>query len=255
MELKGAVALIAGGASGLGAAAARRFVEGGAQALILDKDAKRGAALAAELGEAARFAEADVTDEDAVKVAVDRAVSAFGALHVNVNCAGIAVALRTLSKNGAHPLDVFRQVIEVNLIGAFNVLRLCAAAMANNPPNADGERGVIINTASVAAFDGQIGQAAYAASKGGIVSMTLPIMRDLARDGIRVCAIAPGIFDTPLLSALPESVRETLPAQVPFPPRLGRPAEFAHLAQAIVENPMLNGEVIRLDGGMRMPGK
>ncbi|PJF25445.1 MAG: 3-hydroxyacyl-CoA dehydrogenase, partial [Phototrophicales bacterium] len=154
-----------------------------------------------------------------------------------------------------HPLDVFRRVIEVNLIGTFNVLRLCAAAIVNNTPNADGERGVIINTASVAAFDGQIGQAAYAASKGGIVSMTLPIMRDLARDGIRVCAIAPGIFDTPLLGALPESVRETLPAQVPFPPRLGRPTEFAQLAQAIVENPMLNGEVIRLDGGIRMPGK
>jgi NAD(P)-dependent dehydrogenase (short-subunit alcohol dehydrogenase family) len=255
MELKNAVALIAGGASGLGAAAARRFVEGGAKVLILDMDTDRGAALVAELGDAARFAEADVTDEDAVKAAVDLAVSAFGALHININCAGIGVALRTLSKNGAHPLDVFRQVIEINLIGTFNVLRLCAAAMANNTPNNDGERGVIINTASVAAFDGQIGQAAYAASKGGIVSMTLPIMRDLARDGIRVCAIAPGIFDAPLPGALPESVRETLPAQVPFPPRMGRPAEFAQLAQAMVENPMLNGEVIRLDGGMRMPEK
>ena len=255
MELRGAVALIAGGASGLGAAAVRRFAAGGAKVLILDKDADRGAALAAELGEAARFAQADVTDETGVKAAVDAALAAFGALHININCAGIGTALRTLGKNGAHPLDVFRQVIEINLIGTFNVLRLCAAAMANNAPNAEGERGVIINTASVAAFDGQIGQAAYAASKGGIVSMTLPIMRDLARDGIRVCAIAPGIFDTPLLRALPESVRETLPAHVPFPPRLGRPAEFAQLAQAIVENPMLNGEVIRLDGGMRMPEK
>jgi NAD(P)-dependent dehydrogenase (short-subunit alcohol dehydrogenase family) len=255
MELASTTALIAGGASGLGAACARRFVAAGAHVVIADKDADRGAALAAELGAKARFAEADVTDEASVGAAVELAVSAFGALHININCAGIGVALRTLSKNGVHPLDVFRTVIEINLIGTFNVLRLCAAAMATNAPNAEGERGVIINTASVAAYDGQIGQAAYAASKGGIVGMTLPVMRDLSRDGIRVCTIAPGIFDTPLMHALPEAARESLGTQVPFPPRLGRPAEYAQLAQAIIENPMLNGEVIRLDGGLRMPPK
>lgn len=252
MELRGSTALITGAASGLGAACARRFVEAGANVIILDRDEARAAQLADELGASARAVGADVTSEEQVAAAVRLAVETFGALHININCAGIGMALRTTSKNGPHPLDVFETVVRINLTGTFNVIRLAAQAMAANAPNPSGERGAIVNTASVAAFDGQIGQVAYAASKGGIVGMTLPLARDLARDGIRVCTIAPGIFDTPLLAALPEEARESLGKQVPFPPRLGMPEEFAHLAQAIVENPMLNGEVIRLDGGLRM---
>jgi NAD(P)-dependent dehydrogenase (short-subunit alcohol dehydrogenase family) len=255
LELKGITTLISGGASGLGAACARRFATQGANVVILDRDMDRAEELAQELGSTARAAEADVTSEEEVQAAVQLAVETFGGLHVAVNCAGIGMALRTTSKNGPHPLDVFETVIRINLLGTFNVIRLAAMAMARNEPNSGGERGVIINTASVAAFDGQIGQAAYSASKGGIVGMTLPIARDLARDGIRVVTIAPGIFDTPLLAGLPEPARESLSEQAPFPPRLGKPEEYAHMAQAVVENQMMNGETIRLDGGLRMSAK
>ncbi len=252
MELTAITALITGGASGLGAATASRFVDCGAKVVILDRDDERGNALAGQLGDRARFTIADVTNETEVLAAVDYARAAFGGLNVVVNCAGVGLATRTASSRGAHPLELFETVIRINLIGTFNVIRLAATAMSNNHANADGERGVIINTASVAAFEGQIGQAAYSASKGGIVGMTLPIARDLARNGIRVCAIAPGLFDTPLLGSLPEAVRESLGKQAPFPSRLGQPEEFARLAQQIVENPMLNGETIRLDGALRM---
>ena len=220
--------------------------------VILDRDEDGGRALADQLGESARFVAADVTDEHAVQAALDTVAAAFGAVNVVVNCAGVGLAMRTTSSRGPHPLELFETVIRINLVGTFNVIRLAATMMANNAPNVLGERGVIVNAASVAAFDGQIGQAAYSASKGGIVGMTLPIARDLARNGIRVCTIAPGIFDTPLLGGLPEAVRESLGGQVPFPQRLGLPDEFAQLAQQIVENPMLNGETIRLDGALRM---
>jgi len=252
VELSGHTFLISGGASGLGAATARRFVSSGAHVVIADLNATAGEGLVAELGEGARYEWADVTDEASVKAATDAAVQAFGGLHGAICCAGIGVAERTLGRNGPHPLASFVRVVTVNLVGTFNVIRLAAAAIAESSPNAEGERGVIVNTASVAAFDGQIGQAAYSASKGGIVGMTLPIARDLARAGIRVVTIAPGIFDTPLLAGLPEAARASLGQQVPFPPRLGRPDEYAALAQHIVENEMLNGEVIRLDGAIRM---
>lgn len=255
MQLANHVALITGGASGLGGACAERFAKAGAKVIIADRDSERGTAHAQSIGDNARFIKTDVTNEADVQNAIEAAVSQFGGLHILINCAGIGMAMKTISKQGPHPLDVFETVIKINLIGTFNCIRLAAQAMAAGEPNADGERGVIINTASVAAFDGQIGQAAYSASKGGIVGMTLPIARDLARDGIRVVTIAPGIFDTPLLAALPEPARISLGQQVPFPPRLGQPAEYAHLAQAIVENPMLNGEVIRLDGAIRMAPK
>ncbi len=251
MNMQSVTALISGGASGLGAGTATRFVEGGARVLIFDRD-ESGARLAADLGERARFVQGDVTSEADVHGALDLAVAEFGRLNALVNCAGIGLAMRTTGSRGPHPLDLFETVIRVNLIGTFNVVRLAAAQMAGNEPNDSGERGVIINTASVAAYDGQIGQVAYAASKGGIVGMTLPIARDLARYGIRVCTIAPGIFDTPLLGQLSDEIRASLGAQVPFPQRLGRPAEFAQLAQQIVENELLNGETIRLDGALRM---
>jgi 3-hydroxyacyl-CoA dehydrogenase/3-hydroxy-2-methylbutyryl-CoA dehydrogenase len=249
------VALVTGGASGLGEACVRHFVTHGGKAFILDRDIDKGNALASELGEVARFAQADVTNETEVTAAVNAAYDAFGILNVVVNCAGIAWVGRTVSKEGPHALDLFETVIKINLIGTFNVIRLAAARMQSNPPNAAGERGVIINTASVAAFDGQIGQAAYSASKGGIVGMTLPIARDLSRSGIRVVTIAPGLFDTPLMASLPEEARQSLGQQVPFPPRLGLPREYAHLAAAIVENEMMNGETIRLDGAIRMAPK
>jgi NAD(P)-dependent dehydrogenase (short-subunit alcohol dehydrogenase family) len=252
MNLQNAAAIVTGGASGLGEAVARRFAAQGVRVVIADINAERGAALATELG--ASFARTDVTSESEVSAAIAQAQS-LGTLQVLVNCAGVGMALRTIGKQGAHPLEVFETVIRINLVGTFNVIRLAALAMSANEPNAGGERGVIVNTASVAAFDGQIGQAAYSASKGGIVGMTLPIARDLARDGIRVVTIAPGIFDTPLLAALPEAARASLGQQVPFPSRLGKPEEYAHLAQAIVENEMLNGEVIRLDGAIRMAPK
>ncbi len=252
MQLDEHVFLVTGGASGLGAACARRFAAAGAHVVVADVNDVAGEQLASELGGGAQFVHADVTQEESVQQAVERAVQAFDALHGAINCAGIGLAERTIGRNGPHPLAGFARVVGVNLIGTFNVIRLAAAAIARGEPNAAGERGVIVNTASVAAFDGQIGQAAYSASKGGIVGMTLPIARDLARDGIRVMTIAPGIFDTPLLGSLPEPARQSLGQQVPFPSRLGRPEEFAALAQHIVENEMLNGEVIRLDGAIRM---
>src|SRR5689334_15189771 len=252
MRLQGITFLVTGGGSGLGAACAREFTGAGASVVLADINSETGEKLAAELGERARFAKTDVTDEQSVQQAVTLAKEAFGGLRGVVNCAGVGIAARTLGKSGPHPLDPFIKVIQVNLIGTFNVIRLAAAEMAENVPNDEGERGVIINTASVAAFDGQIGQAAYSASKGGIVGMTLPIARDLSRFGIRVMTIAPGIFDTPLLGALPEPARISLGQQVPFPQRLGRPMEYAALAKHIIENVMLNGEVIRLDGALRM---
>ncbi|OIN60355.1 3-hydroxyacyl-CoA dehydrogenase [Arsenicibacter rosenii] len=252
-------ALVTGGASGLGEATVRLFHEQGANVVIVDLNETRGTALAAELGERARFARTNVADEADVQAAVDLAVNTFGGVHIAVNCAGVAEARKTIGKvegvYGPHSLAAFERTIKINLIGSFNVIRLAAFAMEKNAPNDDGERGVLINTASVAAYDGQIGQAAYSASKGGIVGMTLPIARDLAKSGIRVMTIAPGLFETPLLAGLPEEARISLGQQVPFPSRLGRPQEYAMLAKAIVENPMLNGEVIRLDGAIRMAPK
>ncbi|MBK8025491.1 MAG: 3-hydroxyacyl-CoA dehydrogenase [Chloroflexi bacterium] len=250
MNISQSTALVTGAASGLGAATARRLAAAGANVLLVDRDAERVAEVAQELNMVA--VPADVTNPHQVGTAVETARDRFGGLHIVVNCAGVGMAMRTVTKEGPHPLEVFETVIRINLIGTFNVIRLAAAAMQQNEPNEEGERGVIVNTASVAAFDGQIGQAAYSASKGGIVGMTLPIARDLSRDGIRVVTIAPGIFDTPLMASLPEAARVSLGQQVPFPSRLGRPEEYAQLAQAIIENPMLNGEVIRLDGGIRM---
>ena len=249
MQIAGLNALVAGGASGLGAATARRLAAAGANVTIADLNAERGAALAEEIG--AEFVATDVTQEADVEAAVQAAAGEDG-LRISVSCAGIGPAEKTAGRKGPHSLDLFETVIRVNLIGSFNVLRLAAASMLNNAPDEEGERGVHINTASIAAFDGQIGQVAYSASKGGIVGLTLPAARDLAQSGIRVCAIAPGLFDTPLLAGLPEEVRTSLGATVPFPPRLGRPEEYAALAQHIVENTMLNGEVIRLDGALRM---
>jgi NAD(P)-dependent dehydrogenase (short-subunit alcohol dehydrogenase family) len=250
MKIEGGGALVTGGASGLGEATARRLHEEGAAVTIADVDAERGAALAAELG--VRFVACDVRDEAQVKAAVDAAREAGGGLRISVSCAGTVVAQRTASRRGPHELEAFERVIAINLIGTFNVLRLAAAAMRENEPLVDGERGVCVNTASIAAFEGQIGQIAYSASKGGVVGMTLPAARDLAPDGIRVAAIAPGLFDTAMLASVAEDVRDALGRSVPFPPRLGRPAEYARLVCSIVENPMLNGEVIRLDGALRM---
>ncbi len=251
MQIKDAVAVVTGGASGLGLATTKRLLDAGASVVVIDV---KGEEVVAELGERAKFVAADVTDEDAVTTALDVAES-MGPLRINVNCAGIGNAIKTLSKNGAFPLDGFRKVVEVNLIGTFNVLRLAAERIAKTDPigpESSPERGVIVNTASVAAFDGQIGQAAYSASKGGVVGMTLPIARDLSRELIRVCTIAPGLFKTPLLGSLPEEAQRSLGQQVPHPARLGDPDEYGALAQHIVENPMLNGEVIRLDGAIRM---
>ena len=253
MQLDGATFLITGGGSGLGAACARTFVGAGARVVIADLNAAAGKALAEELGTPARFVPTDVTDEAGVGRAVAVAADEFGPLRGAINCAGVAIAERVVGREGPHALDSFARIIEINLIGTFNVIRLAAAALAANEPlGPSGERGVIINTASVAAFDGQIGQAAYSASKGGVAAMTLPIARELARSGIRVVTIAPGIFDTPMLAGLPEAARASLGQQVPFPSRLGRPDEYAALARHIVENEMLNGEVIRLDGAIRM---
>ena len=254
MLIDGASALVTGGASGLGAATARLLAERGAGVVIADLNAEKGRALAAALPRAS-FVEANVLEPDQVEAAVDAAAAAEGGLRISVCCAGIGWAQRTVSRRGPHDLEIFSNVVKVNLIGTFNVLRLAAAAMNDNDPDAEGERGVCINTASIAAYEGQIGQVAYAASKGGIVSLTLPAARDLAGRGVRVVTIAPGLFDTPLLAALPDEQREALGAGVPFPARLGRPGEYAELAAAIVANPMLNGETIRLDGALRMPPK
>jgi NAD(P)-dependent dehydrogenase (short-subunit alcohol dehydrogenase family) len=255
MQLKDRGFLVTGGSSGLGAACVRLLAGAGARVVIADLNAEAGDKLAKELGGATRFVRTDVTDEASVQAAVSETVKAFSALHGAILCAGIGLAEKALGKNGPHSLAAFAKVIQVNLTGTFNVLRLAAAAMTSTPPTPGGERGVIVTTASVAAFDGQIGQVAYAASKGGVVSMTLPLARELARFGIRVMTIAPGIFDTPLLAGLPEPVRVSLGQQVPFPPRLGRPDEFASLVRHLIENEMLNGEVIRLDGGIRMSAK
>jgi NAD(P)-dependent dehydrogenase (short-subunit alcohol dehydrogenase family) len=255
VEIEGRTVLVTGGGSGLGAATGRMVVDCGGSVVLADVDRKGGERVAAELGERARFVATDVTDEAGVRAAVAAAADG-GGLHVTVNCAGIAPAERVLGREGPHSLARFVAAIQVNLVGTFNVTRLAAEAMAaNDPAGPDGERGVIVNTASVAAFDGQIGQAAYSASKAGVAGMTLPIARELARHGIRVLAVAPGIFDTPMLAAMPDQVRASLGAQVPFPSRLGRPEEYAALVRHIVENPMLNGEVIRLDGAIRMAPK
>jgi 3-hydroxyacyl-CoA dehydrogenase/3-hydroxy-2-methylbutyryl-CoA dehydrogenase len=253
--IDGKSALVAGGASGLGAATARALAAAGAAVVIADLNAEKGEALAAELGSGASFVEADVTDAAAVSTAVERAAAAPGGLRVSVCCAGIGWAERVAHKGGPHDLELFSKVVQVNLIGSFNVLRLAADAMSGNEPDEEGERGVCVNTASIAAYDGQIGQIAYAASKGGIVGMTLPAARDMASRGVRVVTIAPGLFDTPLLAALPEEARTALGAGIPFPSRLGRPEEYAQLVEQIVANPMLNGETIRLDGALRMPPK
>ena len=253
MEIEGTGALVVGGASGLGEATARALHSRGAHVLVADLDAERGAALAAELGERAAFAAADVTRAEELEAAVAAAAAmAPGGLRISVHCAGIGYAERLARPRGPHRLEAFEKVVAINLTGTFNALRLASHAMLANEPDEAGRRGVCINTASIAAYDGQIGQMAYAASKGGVVAMTLPAARDLAQSGIRVCAIAPGLFDTPLLAGLPADAREQLAASIPFPPRLGRPAEFAQLACHIVANEMLNGEVIRLDGALRM---
>jgi NAD(P)-dependent dehydrogenase (short-subunit alcohol dehydrogenase family) len=255
MELRGSGALVAGGASGLGAATARELAARGSRVAVVDLDGEKAEAVAADLGEHAVAYRADVTSEADVEAAVAAAVDAFGSIRLAVSCAGIGWAERTVTREGPAALEPFETVLRVNLLGTYNVLRLVAAAMAGNEPSPEGERGAVVMTASAAAFDGQIGQTAYSASKGGVVSLTLPAARDLSRLGIRVCTIAPGLFDTPLLAALPEDTRRRLGEQMPFPPRLGRPEEYAKLAVQIAENPMLNGETIRLDGALRMPPK
>ncbi|HEU5140192.1 MAG TPA: 3-hydroxyacyl-CoA dehydrogenase [Bacillales bacterium] len=255
MKMPGITAVVTGGASGLGEATVRNVVAQGGNAVIFDVQEEKGKALAEELGEKVWYVKTDVTDEASVQASVEEAVNHFGSIGMVVNCAGIAIGEKTISKNGPHDLDSFTKVIQVNLVGSFNVIRLAAEKLAENEPNDDGERGIIVNTASVAAFDGQIGQAAYSASKGGIVGMTLPIARDLSKHGIRVMTIAPGVFETPLFAKLPEKAREALGKMTPFPSRLGRAEEYARLVESIVGNPMLNGEVIRLDGAIRMGPK
>lgn len=255
MHIEGNTFIISGGGSGLGGATARLLGLSGANVIIADIKSDPAESVVSEIGSSARFIQTDVSDETAVKAAVDFAVSTFGGLRGAINCAGIGTAEKTLGSSGPHSLASFERIIRVNLIGTFNLLRLAAAEIARQEPAESGERGVIINTASIAAFDGQIGQVAYSASKGAIVGMTLPAARDLSRTGIRVVTIAPGIFDTPLLAGLPEPVRLSLGQQVPFPSRLGRPDEYAALAKHIIENQMLNGEVIRLDGALRMAPK
>ena len=251
MKIEAAGAVVSGGASGLGEATVRRLHAGGAQVVIADVNPEKGEALASELG--IEFVQCDVREEEQVQAAVDRAAEADGGLRIAVSCAGTGIPIKVASSKGPHPLEAFKVLVDINLVGTFNLMRLAAFKMlSENQPNDEGERGVLINTASVAAFDGQVGQIAYSATKGGVVGMTLPAARDLADKGIRVCTIAPGLFDTPLLGALPEDARTSLGKQVPFPSRLGRPAEYAELAAHIVENAMLNGETIRLDGAIRM---
>jgi NAD(P)-dependent dehydrogenase (short-subunit alcohol dehydrogenase family) len=252
VEIKGRTFFVTGGGSGLGAATVRRLAQEGANVLIADVDEEAGEELAADIGEQAHFAHADVTDEESTQGALDAARDAFGELHGLVNCAGIGPAEKVVGKRGTHSLDSFVKAVQVNLVGTFNPIRLAAPNMMENEPDEGGERGVIVNTASVAAFDGQIGQAAYSASKGGVASMTLPVAREMAGHGIRVMTIAPGLFETPMLAALPKDAQESLGKQVPFPSRLGRPEEYAALVKHIIDNQMLNGEVIRLDGAIRM---
>ncbi len=255
MQIKDRVFLVTGASSGLGAATARMFVDAGAKVVLGDINADAGARQAEALGDAARFVATDITREDDVQRLVDTAQSAFGRLNGVVNCAGLVMGERILGKQGPHRLDSFARIVNVNLISTFNVLRIAATAMAAGDADAEGERGVVVNTASVAAFDGQIGQAAYAASKGGVAALTLPAARELARVGVRVVTIAPGIFETPMMAGMTPEVQAALGASVPFPPRLGRPSEYAALVRHIVENVMLNGEVIRLDGALRMAPK
>ena len=255
MEISGSAFIVTGGASGLGAACARMLAGNGGRVLIADLKDDDGRALAEELSDAARFVRTDVTDEASGRAAVDAALRAFGSVHGLVNCAGVVHGEKVVGKEGPHSLAGFVRAINITLIGTFNLLRLAAEAMTRNEPNGEGERGVIVNTASVAAYDGQIGQAAYSASKAGVVGMTLPIARELARFGVRVMTIAPGIFETPMMASLAPDVQQALGKMVPFPPRLGRPAEFASLVREIIGNAMLNGEVIRLDGAIRMAPK
>lgn len=255
MQIQNGVFVVTGGGSGLGAATARMLVEAGAKVVLADVNREAGEALAAELGSAAVFALTDVTDADSGKAAIDLAVSRFGRLTGLVSCAGVAPAEKVVGRDAPHKLDSFARTVSINLIGTFNMLRLAADVMSKAEPDAGGERGVIINTASVAAFDGQVGQAGYASSKAGVVGLTLPVARELARFGIRVMAIAPGIMETPMLMGMPQDVQDALGKMVPFPSRLGKPAEFAGLVRHIVENPYLNGEVIRLDGAIRMAAK
>ena len=255
MELKEKVAIVTGGASGLGEACARRFALEGAKIGILDVDEEKGNRLAAELGVQAIYCRTDVTSEKSVQAAIDRTLEEFGGIQVVINCAGVGIPAKVLGKSGPMALEHFTRVVQINLVGTLNVIRLAAAKIVTNTPNADGEKGVVINTASAAAFDGQIGQAAYSASKAGVVGMTLPIAREFADYGIRVMTIAPGLFKTPMLESLPQKIQTALGQMVPFPKRLGKPSEFARLARDIVKNPMLNGETIRLDGAIRMAAK
>ena len=255
MNIQQKTFLVTGGASGLGLATATMIIENGGNAVLLDVNEEAGQQAESKLGAQARFVKTDVSNEEQVQAAIALALSTFGSINGVASCAGIGPAQRVVGKNGPHTLDLFSKVIQINLVGTFNVIRLAAAAMQQNEPGESGERGVIINTASVAAFDGQIGQAAYSASKGGIVGMTLPIAREFAKMGIRVMTIAPGIFETPLLMGMPDDVKASLGQQVPFPSRLGQPHEYAALAKHIIENQMLNGEVIRLDGAIRMAAK
>ncbi|WP_456273381.1 3-hydroxyacyl-CoA dehydrogenase [Bacillus sp. AK031] len=255
MNINDTIAMITGGASGLGEATVRKIIKQGGKAAILDLAVERGQSLVEELGERAIFIKTDVTSENEVSAAIKEAVDSFGSINAVVNCAGIAIASKLMSRKGIHSLESFSKVVSINLIGTFNVIRMASEQMSKNDPNEHGERGVIINTASVAAFEGQIGQAAYSASKGGVVGMTLPIARELASHGIRVMTIAPGLFHTPMFESLPEEAINSLGKMVPFPQRLGQPDEYAILVESIIANPMLNGETIRLDGGIRMQPK
>lgn len=255
MKIEGKTAIITGGASGLGEAAAQMLVRKGARVVILDLNEEKGNSLATELGEDAAFIKTDIADSQAVQAAIDFTLKLFGRIDIVINCAGIAPGMKIAGKKGPHTLEVFRKAIEINLVGPFDVMRLAADKMLQNDLNDEDGRGVIINTASIAAFDGQTGQAAYAASKAALVGLTLPVARDLAGEGIRICTIAPGIFKTPMMAGLPENVQESLGKMVPFPSRLGKPGEFAMLVQQVIENPMLNGETIRIDGAIRMAAK
>ncbi len=255
MEIKGCTAVVTGGASGLGEATVRSLVNDGAKVAIFDFDETRGSQIAAEIGDAVIFCRSDVTDEKSIQQAIEKVMDSFGAIHIAVNCAGVGTPAKVLSKRGPISIAEFSRVIQINLVGTMTVIKLAAEKMVNNAPNEDGEKGVVINTASVAAFDGQIGQAAYSSSKAGVVGMTLPIAREFADYGIRVVTIAPGLFDTPMLAGLPDKAIKSLIQMVPFPKRLGRPSEYALMAKHIIENPLLNGETIRLDQAIRMAAR